>query len=267
MSEHDRDGTHPAGNRPQPSDLVLGGQTNIPSTGFVLGGLDGVRRRLQTDEIDYRIAALTEAMQHGQRGLDLVIRALRDRSEQVQWAAYDILRTQPQPRAKLALQLFSSTRVNYTPLKDLLRQKQWQAADRITKDLMLKASGKTPYRNLVYQLKEQDIQEFPCEDLAIMDRLWRKYSYGNFGFSIQQQIWQKCDRSRWDKGEAWGLFGDRVGWRTYNILQLSHHWKQFEELDFSLNAPRGHLPWLFGIFTLEAISDRFATCRACSKSQ
>jgi hypothetical protein len=247
--------------RPQQSDAVLGGQINPPTGGFVLGGLDGVRRRLQTDTIEFRIAALREAMQHGQRGLDLVIRALRDESEQVQWAAYDILRSQPEPRVRLALELFSASRVNYTPLKILLEQKQWRGADRITKDLMLRASGITPQRHLMYQLKAHHIKEFPCEDLTIVDRLWLKYSNGRFGFSVQQPIWQKCDASRWDKGEAWCLFGDRVGWRTYDILR-SLRWRRFDELDFTLNAPPGHLPWLFGIFTIEAICDRFTACNA-----
>ncbi|WP_019502466.1 GUN4 domain-containing protein [Pseudanabaena sp. PCC 6802] len=247
-------------NQPQPYDAVLGGQDRVPAGGFVLGGLDGVKRRLQTDVIDLRVAALREALQHGQRGLDLVIRALRDESEQVQWAAYDILREQPEPRVKLALELFSTNRVNYTPLKELLEKKQWRGADRMTKDLMLKASGITPQRHLMYQLKDHHIKEFPCEDLGIIDRLWLKYSNGRFGFSVQQPIWQKCDDSRWDKGAAWSLFGDRVGWRTYDLLRTSLRWKRFHELDFTLNAPIGHLPWLFGIFTVEAICDRFAAC-------
>ncbi|CCQ59603.1 GUN4 domain-containing protein, partial [Crocosphaera watsonii] len=30
---------------------------------------------------------------------------------------------------------------------------------------------------------------FPCEDLRIIDQLWVKYSNGQFGFSVQKQIY------------------------------------------------------------------------------
>jgi COMPASS component SWD3 len=55
-------------------------------------GLPGVKRRFASDAIEQRIAALKDALQYGQDGLDLIIQGLKDSSEQVQLAAYQLLR-------------------------------------------------------------------------------------------------------------------------------------------------------------------------------
>jgi hypothetical protein len=39
----------------------------------VLGGIEGVKRRLASAVVEQRIAALTKALKYGQAGLDLVI--------------------------------------------------------------------------------------------------------------------------------------------------------------------------------------------------
>jgi len=89
-----------------------------------------------------------------------------------------------------------------------------------------------------------------------------KHSHGRFGFSVQKAIWSQCAASRWEKAEAWILFGDRVGWRS-NLPWNQNHWKQQDEITFNLHAPAGHLPYLgdtFGIFTIEALSARLTAC-------
>jgi WD40 repeat protein len=92
---------HP--NQPQEYDAVLGGQTPIPPGSAILGGIEGVKRRLASAIEEQRIAALSEALNYGEAGLDLVIRALQDGSGQVEKTAYLLLRERTEPRVKQAL--------------------------------------------------------------------------------------------------------------------------------------------------------------------
>ena len=92
---------HP--NQPQEYDAVLGGQTPIPEASAILGGIEGVKRRLASQFEEQRIAALSEALKYGEAGLDLVIGALQDESTQVEKTAYLLLRARTEPRVKQAL--------------------------------------------------------------------------------------------------------------------------------------------------------------------
>ena len=92
---------HP--NQPQEFDAVLGGETPILSDSAILGGIEGVKRRLASAIEEQRIAALSEALKYGKAGLDLVIRALQDESEQLETTAYLLLRERTELKVKWAL--------------------------------------------------------------------------------------------------------------------------------------------------------------------
>jgi GUN4-like len=245
-------------NEPGKNDAVLGGHAAIPTGAVILGGLDGVRRRLTSSLPEQRVAALTEALQYGQRGLNLVIRALGDRAPDVQQAAYALLQGRTEPKVVRAVEQFYA-RAYYDRLQRLLAGQQWQMADQETRVVMLERYG----LGVNDPLTAHQLKGFPCTDLRIIDQLWMQYSQGRFGFSVQSAIWQKYDRRYWNKSEVWRLFADRVGWRTHNLF-VDNHWKRHRELTFSLGAPSGHLPFLgdkFGIFTVEAIVTRLADCQ------
>jgi hypothetical protein len=92
---------HP--NQSQEYDAVLGGQIPIRSDSAILGGIEGVKRRLNSAIEEQRIAALSEALKYGKAGLDLVIRALQDESEQLETTAYMLLRERTELKVKWAL--------------------------------------------------------------------------------------------------------------------------------------------------------------------
>ncbi len=101
-------------NQPREDDAVLGGQ-NIASVGsVVLGGIEGITRRLGVGnpgavvpEIEQRIAALKDAIKYGQKGLKLVIQSLQDESDTVRRVAYLLLRESTQPEVRKALREFN----------------------------------------------------------------------------------------------------------------------------------------------------------------
>ncbi|MDA0210691.1 MAG: GUN4 domain-containing protein [Cyanobacteria bacterium FC1] len=115
--------------------------------------------------------------------------------------------------------------VNYHQLRDLLAAGLWQQADLETKALMLQACDQPQ----ASKLSTDRIAQFPCKTLWTIDRLWVYYSQGRFGFSVQKQIYDAV-------GQNYDRFGDRLQWK------VNQNWKNYADLNFSPQAPLGHLP-------------------------
>ena len=90
--------------QPREYDAVLGGNSPSLEGAAVLGGIEGVKLRLQNPDAKVRIAALEQALNYGEQGLDLVIAGLKDESWDIQNAAYLILNSRTEPRIKQILQ-------------------------------------------------------------------------------------------------------------------------------------------------------------------
>lgn len=93
--------------QPESDDAVLGGQNPKLSSSGVLGGLEGVKRRLASTAVESKIAALQDALKYGQAGVDLVIQALKNESQSVAKAVYWQLRNSSEPLAQQALQEYN----------------------------------------------------------------------------------------------------------------------------------------------------------------
>ncbi|MGK7933023.1 MAG: GUN4 domain-containing protein [Microcystaceae cyanobacterium] len=80
----------------------------------------------------------------------------------------------------------------------------------------------------------------PCGDFTTIDTLWTYYSQGKFGFTPQIDIYYRSGGKTTNDENSLFLVSTKVqhkaGW--YNNHQL----KAWDDLDFSLNAPKGHLP-------------------------
>lgn len=96
---------HP--NQPQEYDAVLGGKNPIPDGSAILGGIEGVKKRLDSAIEEQRIAALSEALKYGEAGLDLLIRALQDESTEVEKTAYLLLKERTELKVKQALEAYN----------------------------------------------------------------------------------------------------------------------------------------------------------------
>jgi len=94
-------------NQPTEYDAVLGGGNQAPVDGVVLGGIEGVRRRLRNPDVKARITGLYQALNYGEAGLDLVIQALWDDEKQVQTIAYSLLKQKKEPAELEILQNYS----------------------------------------------------------------------------------------------------------------------------------------------------------------
>ena len=90
-------------NQPNQYDAVLGGNAPPPIHGAVLGGIEGVKRRLASSNVDAQIAALNDALNYDETGLKLVIQALEDNRRKVQKAAVKLLQDRKEPQVQSVL--------------------------------------------------------------------------------------------------------------------------------------------------------------------
>ncbi|OYE03978.1 WD40 repeat domain-containing protein [Nostoc sp. 'Peltigera membranacea cyanobiont' 232] len=95
-----------AENQPREFDVVVGGDNPSPLGGLVLGGLEGAKHRLSSNILEERIAALSEVLNYGESGLNLLIQALKDQSEQIQNKAYSLLFLREEENVKEALRQY-----------------------------------------------------------------------------------------------------------------------------------------------------------------
>ena len=121
----------------------------------------------------------------------------------------------PPPSPPVQPRFPSALGINYSYLQQLLVAQQFGAAEVETGQLIIRL---------------QDAG-YPCTDLRTLDRLWSASSNGRFGLGIQLEIWRSVGRDI-------NGFKQRVGWVAPGRRFVQG------DLQFSLNALRGHLPWL-----------------------
>lgn len=133
-------------------------------------------------------------------------------------------------------ELKSDVGIDYSNLQTLLANQQWQEADQETLSVMSKALPNPDNPDMV-----GDMSQFPCSDLQTIDRLWLEHSRRHFGFSVQKERWESLGGKLEEIELSNNTFFDNdfatnVGWKKdTNFLN-------WEELDYSLTAPQGHLP-------------------------
>jgi len=92
-------------NQPREYDAVLGGKNPPPVNAAVLGGIEGVKRRLTAADELVRVGAVRDAMKYGEAGLDVAIASLDNNSPQVRREAMYLLQAKlnhPKVNALLA---------------------------------------------------------------------------------------------------------------------------------------------------------------------
>jgi len=137
------------------------------------------------------------------------------------------------PPKNLDDDLRSESNVNYTKLRDFLKAQQWQEANQETKRVMLQVAGceKEGW------LDSSAIDCFPVTDLRTIDQLWVKYSNARFGFSVQKKNFRQIKQQEQE-------FMQKVNWSQASLK--GGIFSEENPLNFTLQAPEGHLPMVFG---------------------
>jgi hypothetical protein len=130
-------------------------------------------------------------------------------------------------------------------LDELLRAEEWKAADKVTLLLLVDAVGRQGEGTLT----PGAIAQLPCQMLHAIDHLWVEASRGNFGFSVQQRLYQDLaptfDGTDFSNPANPHPFCQTVGWLMVTFPRPLAFFKFYNWLDFSLEAPPGHLPALW----------------------
>ena len=135
--------------------------------------------------------------------------------------------------SSVEVELKSEKGVDYNKLRDLLAVQNWKEADLETARVMLQAAC----RQEEMFLRIEDIDNFPCEDLCTINKLWLHYSDGKFGFSVQKEIYESLSSTEKYDEKIWVSFCDCVGWRKRG------DWLYPWDLAFNVkSAPTAHLP-------------------------
>jgi COMPASS component SWD3 len=94
-------------NQPRKHDAVLGGQAPPPIHGVILGGIEGVEKRLATGLPEYQTAALNDALNYGDAGLNVILKSLQNTTGKVKLLAYSHLRTRSETWVQEALKAYN----------------------------------------------------------------------------------------------------------------------------------------------------------------
>lgn len=134
---------------------------------------------------------------------------------------------------------------DYAQLESYLAEGNWKEANHKTLEIILKVTGKDAKTVLSTSSKQanfldtQEINNFPCQALVKLDKLWLQYSQGHFGFSVQKSIFQESMNQLGNYDPiTYNHFGKLIGWKN----QQQQDWLKYEKLTFTKDAPRGHLP-------------------------
>jgi len=125
--------------------------------------------------------------------------------------------------------LIQPTNPKLVKLQQLLQEKNWAAANQETQRLLA-------------------LSETSNSLIREIDRAWLTASNNRFGLSIQAKIWQQA-KAKYPKNlqAAVNTFRDRVGWKLTKPREemdfISSDWLNESEINYSVKAPIGHLPW------------------------
>ena len=122
----------------------------------------------------------------------------------------------------------SEVEIDYSPLQNELLRENFEEADRFTSAILRELAGKAAVdRGYIYF---SEVDSIPGEDLITIDRLWKAYSQGKFGFSRQSSLLKSLD----------GIYERlwlRIGWKKDGV------WTRYPSaFTWSMQAPDGHMP-------------------------
>mgnify|MGYP001796348642 CR=1 FL=1 len=113
-----------------------------------------------------------------QEATDLAYQCLQETTKQVD----------PKLAAELEAVKQTVTDVRYADLERYLKNGEWKKADTETYRLMITTVGKEEGQ----YFEPDELLNFPCEELKIIDQLWVTHSKGKYGFSVQKEIYLSC---------------------------------------------------------------------------
>ncbi|GMH27227.1 hypothetical protein Nepgr_029070 [Nepenthes gracilis] len=128
--------------------------------------------------------------------------------------------------------------ITFSLLQHHLSAQNFREADEETRRLLILLAGEAAKKRGYVFFSE--VQFISKDDLTAIDELWRKYSNGRFGYSVQKRIWQKVNKdfTRFFLKVEWmkKLEGSEIEQYNYRSFPEEFIWEMKED------TPEGHLP-------------------------
>lgn len=216
---------------------------NLATSQVTIEDLDRLGSQLQSESEKNQRQIVAQLATAGDRGLGILMEFLQSRRDNpIDLAiakAYQCLYQANTPLTQTFLQTYfpngivplnSDRNIDYRPLQQSLLDRDFQTADTLTRQKLCELAGEAAIqRKWVYFT---EVEQFPVTDLKTVDTLWWVHSEGNFGFSVQRQMWLSLGK---DFTKLWF----KIGWKNGN------NWTQYPNgFTWDLSAPQGHLPLL-----------------------
>ncbi len=219
----------------------------------------GELRRFVSDAIDYNLDTITN--------VNLAINDIA--FELVEWSAakgyldrlFDYF-IEENPELKLKalksdshvyrLETVISFKSEFKHLETLLQRHDWKKADEETARIICKISNREKEGNL----SGSDILNFSDQITKTIGILWEVYSEQKFGYKAQLEIYQHMGGTK-DLTEE-----NRKNWQKFlDIIEWSKNGKRYnhQEIQFSLSAPKGHLPYMGSVILDGQYALKFGT--------
>ncbi len=120
--------------------------------------------------------------------------------------------------------------IDYTKLRDFLKEGEWRQAEDETRALLIKLAGPdAEKRGWVYFT---EVKMISVADFQTLDNLWKASSNGKFGFSVQKEIFNQCQK-------RWAKFFKQIDW-VQGENNVYRKWPG--EFNYTADAVKGHLP-------------------------
>ncbi len=131
------------------------------------------------------------------------------------------------------------SKLDFAKLEYALSIGDFKSADQETWNLICRALG----RPLGSKLSERDVARIPCNELLNLDSLWLRYSNNRFGFTVKCEIYEA-------EGKNYRAFCEKIGYRVKRGGSMG--WISGNRINYSQEAPKGHLPWVSGFYEADS---------------
>ncbi|RMH77952.1 MAG: GUN4 domain-containing protein [Cyanobacteria bacterium J007] len=203
--------------------------------------LNELKNQLTSTSEKTQLQAIAQLSEAGEAGLELLQGFLLERRQAeptvASGKAYQVLYNAEVSSTREFLQshfpdglipLDGDGAIAFRDVQTHLAALEFQEADRLTVQTLCQLAGDAAQERKWLYFTEVD--RIPSDALQTLDRLWRIYSEGKFGFSVQREIWLGV-------GKNWDKMWPKIGWKEGN------HWTRYPNgFTWDLSAPKGHLP-------------------------
>jgi COMPASS component SWD3 len=136
--------------QPDNADAILGGQNRLTTDTVVLGGIEGVKQRLTSQNEEIQRSALREVLNYEGKGLDLLIDIWQNNLHNLKWKSFSLLRNKEEERVKHAL-------AEYNPWLNMSCIHTWEQ-DSIAESIAIAPDGHTLFSGNLEEINVWDIQ-------------------------------------------------------------------------------------------------------------